>query len=165
MADTIAITDLAPPIEAACRQAGLLLDRAVNIPTGTVVAAVAVTETALYGGASLWLSGTSNVHAETAAVTSACSAGDPAVTAICLVGRRGDGTYTDHVTPCGGCGQLLTDLAIYTGLPITIYSPDSRLNRVQVIPHVDLLPHAYVSRRLSNVRMALWPATTRTEPS
>jgi cytidine deaminase len=165
VADTIAITDLAPPIEAACRHAGLLLNRAVNIPTGTVVAAVAVTEKALYGGASLWLSGTSNVHAETAAITSACSAGDPAITAICLAGRRGDGTYTDHVTPCGGCGQLLTDLAIYTGHPITIYSPDSQLNRVRVIPHIDLLPHAYVSRRLSNARMTSWPAPMETKPS
>jgi cytidine deaminase len=116
--------------------------------TGTVIAAVAVTDRAMYDGVSLWLSGTSHVHAEAAAVSGAVSAGDPAVTALVLAGRRTGGIRADHVTPCGACRQLLVDLSVYSGQPLTVYAPTGTDDRVLILPGAELLPHAFVSHHL-----------------
>ncbi|UJW28770.1 hypothetical protein L3Q67_26280 [Saccharothrix sp. AJ9571] len=124
------------------------LSHGINVVTGTVIAAVARTDTASHRGTTLWLSGTSGVHAEPAAISAAATAGDPAIHSLYLAMRRTDGGDPGYVTPCGECCQLLADLATFTGRPITIYSLNERLDNVQVIEHTGLLPHAYGSQRL-----------------
>ncbi|MFI6031864.1 hypothetical protein [Amycolatopsis magusensis] len=139
---------LTPEQQACARLVLETLPHGINVVTGTVIAAVARTDTAFHRGATLWLSGTSGVHAEPAAISAATTAGDPAIHSLYLAMRRTDGGDPGYVTPCGECRQLVADLATYTGRPITIYSLNDRLDHVQVIEHTELLPHAYGSQRL-----------------
>lgn len=124
------------------------LDTAVNIVTGTLAAAVVQTPTEYYPGANLWLSGPSHIHAEAAAFTAANSAGDRAVSALYLAQRRVDGKEAALLLPCGSCRQLVFDFAVFSGVPVRIYSVTDRLDGVQITEHAELLPDAFESQRL-----------------
>lgn len=120
----------------------------VNAITGTVHAALVVTDNARYAGVSYWLSGTSNIHAEQAAIAAAVSAGDPEIHALLLAQGRVDGREAGLPTPCGSCAQLIHDHVTFTGRAITIYAVDAG-GCVKVIRHCDLLPHAFTSQHLA----------------
>jgi cytidine deaminase len=148
MSRIIEFADLTGDQQKGARTALEALGAAINVVTGTLAAAVAQTADGYYSGSNFWLSGPTHIHAEVAAIASAASANDLQVIALYLAQRRVDGRDPSLLMPCGSCRQLIFDLAVLTGRPVTIFSLTDKLDRVQVVAHADLLPEAFESQKL-----------------
>lgn len=118
--------------------------RAVNPHGTTLIGAVAVTTHHHAPGSGLALAGTSNVHAETAAITAVLPYREP-ILELWLASNR-----DEHITPCGGCRQFVADVSAWQGHPITVVSHlDGAPQRRYALD--DLLPDAFTSARLARL--------------
>jgi cytidine deaminase len=127
-----------------------------------VGAAVSTSEEKIVAGANLEnASYPLGICAEVTAISSANSQGQFRIKSIAVVGHKftSPQDFSQVVTPCGRCRQIIFEAAQVSGCEILVFSCNATLTKIEVSPISELLPKPFGPGNLGLDKT--WPGTRR----